>query len=284
MNMTLTGPLVSTDWLANNFDNPAIRIIDSSWYLPAMQRNGAAEYGHSHIPGAVFWDIEAVADKSNPLPHMAPTADEFAAHMERLGIGSDTTVVVYDGMGLFTAARPWWMLRAFGHEAVAVLDGGLPKWMSEGRPVTDKAPTDTTVKFTPAPRPEMFRSVGDVMACLDDGSAQILDARSAGRFAGSEPEPRPECRAGHIPGSKNLPFNHLVDPQTKLFVTAGCLKKRYTNAGIDLDRPVITSCGSGVTACVLALGLALMGKEDVAVYDGSWSEWGTHKDTPVETI
>jgi thiosulfate/3-mercaptopyruvate sulfurtransferase len=282
MSAGFDAPLVSTEWLAEHRKDPTVRIVDASWYLPAMGRDGRAEYEAGHIPRAVFWDIDRIADASSGLPHMIPGPGEFASHMERLGIGNDTDVVVYDGMGLFAAARPWWMLRAFGHDRVAVLDGGLPKWFAEGRPVTDRVPPYQTATFVPRPRPALVRNIDAIMKNLQSRAEQMLDARSAGRFRGEEAEPRPNCRSGHIPASRNLPYDHLIDPQTKTMLPANCLVKRFTGAGIDLDRPVVTSCGSGVTACVLALGLHLIGKEDVAVYDGSWSEWGTRSDTPVE--
>ena len=282
MGAELTRPLVTTEWLAEHRKDPEIRIVDASWYLPAMERNGRTEYDVAHIPGAAFWDIDQIADPQSPLPHMLPTADDFATHMAGLGIGNDTKVVVYDGMGLFTAARPWWMLRTFGHDHVAILDGGLPKWIAEGRPVTDRPIPERIASFSPNPRPELVRRMDDILRNLESGAEQILDARSAARFAGTEPEPRPNCRPGHIPGSANLPFDHLVDPQSKTVLPANCLQGRFAKAGIDLDSPVVTTCGSGVTACVLALGLHLLGKEDVAIYDGSWSDWGTSSDTPVE--
>ncbi len=283
MSIELAGPLVTTDWLAQHRKDPTVRVVDSSWYLPAMERSGRTEYDVAHIPGAVFWDIDGIADPDSPLPHMLPSAKIFAAHMEALGIGNDTNVVVYDGMGLFTSARPWWMLRAFGHDKVAILDGGLPKWIAEGQPVTDRPAPHRAASFKASPRPEMVRNVEALRSNLNSMSEQILDARSAGRFAGAEPEPRPNCRPGHIPGSQNLPYDHLIDPQSKTVLPTHCLQSRFSGVGIDLDKPVVTSCGSGVTACVLALGLHLLGKNDVAVYDGSWSEWGTHPDTPVET-
>jgi len=284
MSIELAGPLVTTDWLAQHRKDPTLRIVDASWYLPAMERRGSTEYEVAHIPGAVFWDIDKIADPDSSLPHMLPSAKIFETHMAVLGIGNDTNVVVYDGMGLFTAARPWWMLRTFGHDKVAILDGGLPKWIAEGQPVTDRPVPHRTASFTASPRPGMVRDVDAMLKNLISKSEQILDARSAGRFAGADSEPRPNCRPGHIPGSQNVPYNHLIDPQSKTVLPTHCLKNRFMGVGIDLDKPVVTSCGSGVTACVLALGLHLIGKENVAVYDGSWSEWGTHPDTPVEGL
>src|SRR5690606_23417753 len=236
----------------------------------------------AHVPRTVFWDIETIADRSTGLPHMMPTPEDFAAHMGAMGIGDDTTVVVYDGIGLFTAARPWWMLRAFGHDKVVILDGGLPKWMAEGRPVTDRPPLQRIATFTPRLRPELIRDIGAIMDNLRTGKEQVVDARSEARFSGREPEPRPNCRSGHIPNSRNVPYNHLIDPQTRTVLPRHCLKNRFAGVGIDLNRPVVASCGSGVSACIVALALYLVGKKDVAVYDGSWTEWATRKDTPVE--
>jgi len=284
MSIELSGPLVTTDWLVQHRKDPTLRIVDASWYLPAMERSGSTEYEVAHIPGAVFWDIDRIADPDSSLPHMLPSAEIFETHMAALGIGNDTNVVVYDGMGLFTAARPWWMLRTFGHDKVAILDGGLPKWIAEGQPVTDRPVPRRTASFTASPRPGMVRDVDAMLENLNSKFEQILDARSAGRFAGTDSEPRPNCRPGHIPGSQNVPYNHLIDPQSKTVLPTHCLQNRFRGVGINLDKPIVTSCGSGITACVLALGLHLIGKEDVAVYDGSWSEWGTHPDTPVEGL
>jgi thiosulfate/3-mercaptopyruvate sulfurtransferase len=275
-------PLVSTDWLAEHRKDPDVRIVDSSWYLPAMQRDGRAEYEAAHIPRTVFWDIETVADTTSGLPHMMPTPEDFARHMSAMGIGDETTVVVYDGIGLFTAARPWWMLRAFGHDKVVILDGGLPKWMAEGRPVTDRPPLQRTATFTPRPRPGLIRNIEAIIENLDSGHEQVVDARSEARFTGREPEPRPNLRSGHIPHSRNLPYNHLIDPQTRTVLPLHCLRNRFAGVGIDLNRPVVASCGSGVSACIVALALYLIGKTDAAVYDGSWTEWASRSDTPIE--
>lgn len=275
--------LVETDWLEKNLENASIRIVDASWHLPAAGRNAAEEFKNAHIPGAVFWDIDDVADPSSSLPHMMPDEDTFARHMGGLGISNDHHVVVYDNVSMMTSARAWWMLRAFGHNRVSLLNGGQVKWQSEGRRVGAAPAQLPNVEFTAVFDPATIRSLDDVRANIDSGDAQILDARSAGRFAGIDPEPRPECRSGHIPGSLNLPFNTLIDPATATVRPLNELSARLAASGIDAARPVITSCGSGITACVLALAMHLTGKEDVAVYDGSWTEWGSRTDTPVET-
>ncbi len=277
--------LVSTDWLARNIGDPALRIVDATWFLPNAGRSGGAEFEAGHIPGAVFWDIDAISDRESGLPHMLPDGLEFAAAVKSLGIVDATQVIVYDAHGLMTAARPWWMLRYFGHDDVAVLDGGLPKWRAEGRTVETGAAEIPAAqgRFTPRPRPHLVRALEQVRRIVAAGGEQVLDARSAGRFAGTEPEPRPNCRAGHMPGALSLPFNRLLDGDGKCVLAPDALREVFDRAGVDLTRPVTTSCGSGVTACVLALGLHLIGHGQVAVYDGSWSEWGTREDTPVES-
>ena len=274
--------LVATDWLADRLGDPGIRVVDATWYLPGVDRSGRDEHAERHIPGAVYWDLDAIVDPADPLPHMLPDAATFAGHMARLGIGDGMRVVVYDAVGSMTAPRVWWMLRSFGHDDVAVLDGGLTKWLAEGRPTDADAPVLGTGHFTATVRPHMVRDVAAVRANIDNGAEQVLDARSAGRFTGADPEPRPNCRSGHIPGSANLPYAGLIDSATKTFLPADTLAAQFEEAGIVRSRPVVTTCGSGVTACVLALGLHLIGRADVAVYDGSWSEWGTRDDTPVE--
>jgi len=258
-------------------------VLDASYYLPNEGRDTTAEFLAGHIPGAAFFDIDQIADADNPLPHMLPSAEQFTRRVGALGIANDHHVVVYDTAGLFSAARAWWMFRVFGHDRVSVLSGGMPKWLAEGRPTEGGDATPAAAEFTARFRPGMVRSVEDMRANLESGAAQVLDARGAGRFAGTEPELRPGLRSGHIPGSRNLPYPRLVDSTTKAVLDPAALGARFAAAGIDLGRPVITTCGSGVTACALALGLHLLGHEDVAVYDGSWTEWGGRDDTPVET-
>ena len=282
MNSPDTPALVDTGWLHEHLGDSGLRIVEATWYLPTVDREGIDDYRNAHIPGAVFWDIDAICDPDSALPHMLPGEAAFADHMARLGISNDDHVVVYDNSGMQTSPRVWWTLRVFGHRRVSVLDGGMRKWRAEGRPVAADAPAVAPARYTATLDASMVRSIQDVRGNIESRSEQVLDARSAGRFAGTEPEPRPQCRPGHIPGSLNLPSATLVDPETGTFRGAAELDARFAEAGLDLRSPVITSCGSGVTACVLALGLHLLGKGDVAVYDGSWTEWGS-SDMPVET-
>jgi thiosulfate/3-mercaptopyruvate sulfurtransferase len=273
-------PFVTPDWLAEHLHDPELIVVDGSWYLPAMNRDPAAEYRAGHIPGAVRIDIDAVRDTGSDLPHMLPPAEELGATLGRLGIGNDTTVVVYDGAGLYAAPRVWWMLTVFGAADARILEGGLPAWTAAGHPVETGAPLPRPPRTCTA---RLDRSgvagVADVRRALDTGSAQVVDARSAERFRGGAAEPRPGVRSGHIPGSVNLPFTEVV--------ADGRLADRATiaaaveAAGIDPDRPVITSCGSGVTAAVLWLALDAIGRPPVALYDGSWVEWGSRDDLAV---
>jgi thiosulfate/3-mercaptopyruvate sulfurtransferase len=275
--------LVSTEWLAERLDAPDIRVVDGSWYLPAMKRDPKAEFLAEHIPGAVYFDIDAIADTESPLPHMLPSPETFSARVRKLGLGDGNRIVVYDGLGLFSAARVWWMFRVFGHEDVAVLDGGLRKWKAEGRALGSGPPRPRERHFTARVNSLLVRDLDDMRRNVETGREQVLDARSSGRFHGRDPEPRQGLRSGHIPGSKNLPFNEIADPATGTLLPAPALAARFRAAGIDPERPVVTSCGSGVSACALALGLHLIGARQVAVYDGSWTEWGGRGDTPVET-
>ncbi|WP_119678353.1 3-mercaptopyruvate sulfurtransferase [Indioceanicola profundi] len=277
-------PVVSTEWLEAHLNDPAVRIVDASWHMPDARRDPAAEFESVRIPGAVFFDIDSIADRTSDLPHMLPSPSEFAAMVGALGIGSADTVVVYDALGLFTAPRAWWMFRVFGHKDVFVLDGGLPRWQAEGRQTeSGPAPTHEPRPFRASFDPTLVRSLTDIRANLETGAEQVVDARAAGRFDGTVPEPRAGLRSGHIPGALNLPFTDLLDPKTKGLRPAEELANRFAAAGVDLDRPIVTSCGSGVTACVLALAMDRMGKPGTAVYDGSWTEWGGREDVPVET-
>ena len=274
--------LVDPAWLAARLGDEGVRILDASWYLPQQRRDGRAEYLAGHIPGAAYFDIDEVVDPSSTLPHTLPSAEAFAVAAGALGVGSGDTVVVYDGAGIFSAPRVWWMFRAFGHDRVAVLDGGLPAWKQAGYPLETGANHPEPRVFSAQLRPHMVRSRAAMLDNLAGRHAQVVDARSAARFAGSAPEPRPGVRAGHIPGSVNVPFERVLDERGRL-LEADALRERFGAAGIDPARPIVASCGSGVTACVLALALHRIGAPDVAVYDGSWAEWGLPGETPVAT-
>jgi thiosulfate/3-mercaptopyruvate sulfurtransferase len=260
-----------------------VRIVDCSFKMPGVTPTAAADYRARHIPGAVFFDIDAISDHGSPLPHMLPGEAEFAAAMGRLGIGNDDLVAIYDTAGLVSAARGWWMLRAFGHARVAILDGGLPEWLSEDRPVTAEIPSPETRSYTAHFNPALVRDKARLMANLTGKTEQVLDARTRDRFEGAAAEPWPGRRPGRIPGSLNLPYGLLTAPETGTLLPVEALRRRFDDAGVTADKPVVTSCGSGVTACVLAFGLYLTGRADVAVYDGSWAEWGLPGDTPVAT-
>ncbi|HYS18074.1 MAG TPA: 3-mercaptopyruvate sulfurtransferase [Candidatus Binatia bacterium] len=277
----LTSPLVTAEWLAQNLGRRNVRVVDGSWHMPQLERDARAEFAAAHVPGAVFFDIDAIADPHTPLPHMLPRAAEFARSVGGLGIGHRDRVIVYDTRGVVSAARVWWTFRAFGHDAVAVLDGGLPRWRAEGRPLEAGTPAPKPRRFTARLRRSLVRDLTGLRENLATRRAQVLDARSRGRFAGTEPEPRASLRPGHIPGSLNLPYDELYQ-QDGTLLPADALRRKFEAAGLDLDKPVVTSCGSGVTASVLALGLCVVGRPGVAVYDGSWTEWGGRDDTPVE--
>jgi thiosulfate/3-mercaptopyruvate sulfurtransferase len=272
--------LVDTGWLEEHLSDPDLTVLDGSWYLPGMKRNARAEFEAEHVPGAQFFDVDAIADRSTDLPHMLPPPDEFASAVGALGIGDGDMVVVYDGSGVFSAPRVWWTFRVFGHERIAVLDGGLPKWKREGLPVEKTVRTPHPKRFTARFRPELVRTLEQMKANAGARAEQVIDARSRGRFDGTEPEPRPGLKGGHIPGSRSLPFGELVTKEGTL-ADIEALRRAFERE-LDLAKPVVTTCGSGLTASILALGLHRIGRTDAAVYDGSWAEWGGREDTPIE--
>jgi thiosulfate/3-mercaptopyruvate sulfurtransferase len=282
MTEALPTPVVSTAWLAAHLRDPDLVVVDASWYLAAMNRDARMEYVAGHIPGALYWDLDLLSDRQSSLPHMLPDPPTLAREIGELGIRNSDRVVVYDASGVnLSAPRVWWTFKVAGHAAVAVLDGGLGRWNAEGRPLEQgwvrREPGRFTVDFHPA----LLKSLAEVRAVSEAGDWQLLDARTRGRFEGSEPEPRPGLRGGHLPGARNLPFAELVDASGGLLPPVQ-LRRRFEEAGVDLAKPIVTSCGSGVTACALALGLELLGVSQYAVYDGSWSEWGNPAGPPIE--
>jgi len=275
--------LVSTEWLAAHLDDPLVRVVDGSFKMPGVTPTAREDYDRQHIPGAVFFDIDEIADTSSTLPHMLPDETKFASRMRKMGLGDGHRIVVYDGAGLMSAPRVWWTIRIFGHRNVAVLDGGLPKWLAEGRPVTAEVPRPRESHFTAHLDRSQVRDKAQMLANVQSRKEQVVDARAAPRFEGTVAEPRPGLRAGHIPGSRNLPFDRLSDPATKTVKSAEDLARLFDEAGIDPKAPLVASCGSGVTASVLTFGWHLLGRPEAPVYDGSWSEWGLPGDTPVDT-
>ncbi|WOJ89571.1 3-mercaptopyruvate sulfurtransferase [Methylocapsa polymorpha] len=270
---------VSTAWLAEHLDAPDLAVIDGSFFMPDENRDAKAEYAAGHIPGAAFFDIDAIADHTTSLPHMLPSPEVFASEMEKLGLGDGLRFVVYDASGLLGAARVWWTLRVFGAQDVKILAGGLPVWRAEGRPLETGSPARAPRPFTAHFDSAAVANAEKVKIASESGSAQIVDARAASRFKGEAPEPRPGLRSGHIPGSRNLPWRDVVtDGRIR---PAEEVKAAFVNAGVDLAKPVITSCGSGVTAAILLLALETIGKDGVVLYDGSWSEWGARSDLPI---
>ena len=274
--------LVSTEWLQAHLKDPDLRILDGSYYLPQMGRDPRAEYDAAHIPNARFFDIDDVADHGSDLPHMVPPVEKFMSRMRAMGVGDGHQVVVYDGMGLFSAARVWWLFKLMGQNNIAVLDGGLPKWQSEGRPVEDLPPVIRDRHMTVRRQNQMVKDVTQVSAASKLGDYEIIDARSPGRFRGEEPEPRAGLRPGHIPGSKNVCFKDLLNADQTMKNPVE-IRQIFEVAGVDFNKPAITTCGSGVTAAVLSLGLERIGKTDHSLYDGSWSEWGMFPTVPVAT-
>lgn len=271
--------LVSTKWLAGELGKPDLKVIDASYFLPGSGRDAKAEYLDAHIPGAVFLDLDEVADTDSPLPHMLPSEHKFASRMQSLGLRDGDRFVVYDNSPLHSAARAWWMLKTFGAHYVAILDGGLQKWQAEGRPVESGKPEVRHGHFTPYRDSKAVADMAFVTSLLRQDSHQIVDARSASRFTGEEGEPRAGMAAGHIPGSRNLPQSQLFNPDNT-WKRGEDLQAAFMAAGVDLNKPMVTTCGSGVTAAVLLFGAHLLGKTDIMLYDGSWSEWGADPQTP----
>jgi len=272
--------LVSTDWVARHLSDPDLRIVDFSWYLPSMKRDPRAEYDAAHLPGARFVDLDAISDARSDLPHMAPPVEKFISRMRAQGIGDGHQVVVYDGAGIFSAARLWWMFRLMGKKDVAVMDGGLPKWQAEGRPIEDLPPLIRDRHMTASRQNNLVKDATQVAAASKLGDHSIIDARPAGRFRGEVPEPRPGLRSGHIPGAVSIELARVINPDGTM-KAPDRLAQIFADAGVDLARPAITSCGSGVTAAVISLALERAGHRNHSLYDGSWAEWGMYEDLAI---
>jgi len=274
--------LVSTEWLAAHLKDPDLRILDASWLLPGVEGDAKAAYNAAHIPGARYFDIDDISDHRSELPHMAPPIEKFMSRLRAMGVWDGHQVVVYDNIGIYSAPRVWWTFKLMGQENIAVLDGGLPKWLAEGRPTEDLPPVVRDRHMTVRRQAHLVRDVTQVSSASKLGDHEILDARSAGRFSGAEPEPRAGLRGGHIPGSKNVPFTTLLNADGTM-KSPDALRAVFAAAGVDLGKPAITSCGSGVTAAIISLALERIGKTDHSLYDGSWTEWGAFPTLPVAT-
>lgn len=274
--------LVSTEWLAAHLKDPDLRILDASWLLPGVEGDAKAAYNAAHIPGARYFDIDDISDHRSELPHMAPPIEKFMSRLRAMGVGDGHQVVVYDNIGIYSAPRVWWTFKLMGQENIAVLDGGLPKWLAEGRPTEDLPPMVRDRHMTVRRQAHLVRDVTQVSSASKLGDHEILDARSAGRFSGTDPEPRAGLRGGHIPGSKNVPFTSLLNADGTM-KTPDALRAVFAAAGVDLAKPAITTCGSGVTAAIISLALERIGKTDHSLYDGSWTEWGAFPTLPVAT-
>jgi len=279
--MSGSSALVTTEWLSNNIDDPSVRVFDSSWHMPALGRAPEAEFAASHIPGTLFFDIDEISDLDNSLPHMMPSAEKMASRLRQFGVNNTDHIVIYDNSTGNSATRGWYMFKSFGHNKVSVLDGGLPKWLAEGRPTTTDLPIFMNSHYRAEKDENATRTVEQVIDNISTGHEQVIDARSKGRFCGTEPEPREGLKSGRIPGSFNVPFNVLIN-EDKTFKKPEEIRAIFDAGGVDLNKPVVTSCGSGMTACVLLFALHLIGKNDCTLYDGSWTDWGSHPDTPVE--
>ncbi len=280
--MTATDdPLVSTEWLAARLGDPTVKVLDASFKMPGVMPRPGDDYLAAHIPGAVYFDVEEVCDAGNSLPHMYPDAAQFARDVAAMGVSTGDTVVIYDAGGWVAAPRAWWMFLSFGYDKVRILDGGLKKWQAEGRPTESGKPSPAPGNFTATLDPSYLRSKPQLVGNLDSAAEQVIDARAADRFEGRVPEPRPGLRAGHIPGSRNVPYNELFDASTGLMKSPDELRAAFERAGVTLDQPIVTSCGSGVSAAVLTLALYRLGVRGSALYDGSWSEWGAADGPPI---